>query len=166
MQFPQEHRPTLTPMQVGITGNRVFRPNVRPGLYRRDWSRTACRYHRSISLPLDSSFSLSLDFAVPSAPKWLYGSCRGYPIRGSIFFRDKRQRPVFSTLGNFQTAPPSSTANGFVYLKPEGAAEMGEDYVTAAERTVCLRSGYVGHVGRKAMGENGTDYDARTPRTR
>lgn len=42
----------LATMEVGITGNRVFRPNVRPGLYRRDWPRTACRYHRSISIPL------------------------------------------------------------------------------------------------------------------
>lgn len=38
------------------------------------------------------------DLVVPSVPKWVYGLCRGNPVRGSIFFRDKRHRPVFLTL--------------------------------------------------------------------
>lgn len=38
-----------------------------------------------------------LDFAVPSAPKWLCGLCRGNPARGSIFFRDKRHWPLLPT---------------------------------------------------------------------
>lgn len=75
-----------------VSGFQSERPVGIVSGWRRWW--TGCRYHRS---------SLSLDLVVPSAPKWVYGLCRGNPARGSIFFRDKRRtRPgLFLDAGNF-----------------------------------------------------------------